>query len=54
MKDKGHRSSRLPLNLKISAGMPSEPYALLFCKLFAAADISSIVSSYDMMGSCGN
>jgi len=50
-------SGRLSPYLKFSAGMPSGPGALLFFKLFAAADISSmegIVSSSDMMGSCGS
>ena len=52
-----HCSSRLALYLKFSAGMPSGPGALLFFKLFGAADISSmegIVSCSDMMGSCGS
>ena len=57
MKEWSRRSSRLPPYLKISAGMPSGPGALLFFKLFAAADVSSmegIVSSSGMMESYGS
>jgi len=50
-------SRRFPPYLKIPAGRPSGPAALLFVKLFAAANISSRegrVASSDTVGGCGS
>ena len=57
MKEWSRCESRLPPYLKISTGMPSRLGALLFFKLFAAADISSRegkVSSSDTVWSWGS